>query len=41
MKHQLIAGAGLAAIMAFCGYMVAQLAPENTDATSPPTFATP
>jgi hypothetical protein len=25
MKHQVLAGAGLAAVMAFCGYMIAQL----------------
>jgi hypothetical protein len=25
MKHQVIAGAGLAAVIAFCGYMIAQL----------------
>lgn len=25
MKYQVFAGAGLAAVMAFCGYMIAQL----------------
>jgi hypothetical protein len=25
MKYQIIAGAGLAAVIAFCGYMISQL----------------
>ena len=32
MKHQILAGAGLVAVIAFCGYMVSQLGAHQRDA---------
>jgi len=32
MKHQILAGAGLVAVIAFCGYMVSQMGAHRTDA---------
>jgi hypothetical protein len=40
MKHQVIAGAGLAAVIAFCGYMISQLDARRTDVPGTLTVAT-
>ena len=35
MKHQIFAGAGLAAVIAFCGYMISQLDAHRSEARGP------
>ena len=32
MRHQILAGAGLAAVIAFCGYMISQLDAHRSEA---------